>query len=125
MLTGELPFRGAFHEVMKQLLTQEPRPPSLLRPEIPPAISAMCVTALAKDPAARFVSMTAFADALQAAPTGPVPMSSGRGATRAWPRREVVIRRAAIEFPLEGPRDGRGRGRPLGVRRGGPGRAGG
>jgi hypothetical protein len=65
MLTGRLPFQGAVHEVMQQVLVRAPEPPSRFAPELSPGLEAICLKALAKDPAARFPSMSAFADALE------------------------------------------------------------
>jgi hypothetical protein len=65
MLTGRLPFQGAVHEVMQQVLVRAPEPPAHFVPELAPGLEAICLKALAKDPAARFPSMSAFADALE------------------------------------------------------------
>jgi hypothetical protein len=66
MLTGRLPFQGAPHELLRQVLTRDPEPPSRHRPRLDPRLEAICLKALAKEPAARFASMAAFAEALEA-----------------------------------------------------------
>lgn len=66
MLTGGIPFTGASAEILRQVLTRPPDPPSRRRPGLDPRLEAICLTALAKDPEARFPTMDAFADALEA-----------------------------------------------------------
>lgn len=64
LLTGQRPFAGTATEVIGQILHVEPDPPSKFRPEIDPRLEVICLTAMAKDPAARFASMAAFATAV-------------------------------------------------------------
>jgi hypothetical protein len=71
MLTGRIPFEGLTHEVWRQALTCEPERPSRIRPELDPRLDAVCLAAMAKDPAQRFRSMDAFAEALESS-TSPV-----------------------------------------------------
>jgi serine/threonine protein kinase/tetratricopeptide (TPR) repeat protein len=65
MLTGRLPFEGSTASVLGQILTKEPPPPSSHRPGLDAALEAICLKAMAKDPAQRYASMTEFADALR------------------------------------------------------------
>ncbi len=65
MLTGRPPFLGHAHEILRQVLTRDPEPPSRLAPNLAPRLEAICLKALAKEPAARFASMEAFAVALE------------------------------------------------------------
>ncbi|HEX6108675.1 MAG TPA: serine/threonine-protein kinase, partial [Ktedonobacteraceae bacterium] len=59
MVTGVQPFRGTTPmEVLQQHLNATPTSPVLLNPNIPPALTMVIVTALAKDPNARFASAT-------------------------------------------------------------------
>ncbi len=53
-------------EVIGQILHVEPEPPSTHRPGLDPRLEAICLKAMAKDPAARFTSMRELADALLA-----------------------------------------------------------
>jgi hypothetical protein len=75
-LTGQLPFGRTLREVMQQLLTRELAPPSRLRPEVPPALDAICRKALARQPEARYASTGSLAADLRtvlltaASPTG-------------------------------------------------------
>ena len=74
MLTGRVPFEGesAVTIALKQV-TEAPVPPSALNPAVPPALEAVVLRALEKDPAARFASADEFIAALQAAGQGIAP----------------------------------------------------
>jgi hypothetical protein len=65
MLTGRLPFSGTVNQVIALVQTQEPAPPSHLRPGLDPRLESVCLTAIAKDRSRRFSSMEVFADALE------------------------------------------------------------
>jgi hypothetical protein len=75
MLTGQLPFQGSMAAVLAQILTQEPRPPSALRPDLDPALEAICLKALAKKPTERHPSMGELAAELTAYLSGEVTVS--------------------------------------------------
>ncbi len=64
LLTGKHPFQGSLPQLLAQIVTQEPEPPSKLRPDLDPPLEAICLRALAKEPGDRYPSMQAFADAL-------------------------------------------------------------
>lgn len=64
LLTGRTPFQGTYGDVVVQILTQAPDPPSKYRPGLPAELEAVCLSALAKKPADRFASMQEFATAL-------------------------------------------------------------
>jgi hypothetical protein len=85
LLTGAPPFTGTATEVMGQILHVDPRPPSSRRPGVDPRLEAACLKAMARDPAARFTSMKAFAAALEAVLRGP----AGPGAAAETPRDEA------------------------------------
>jgi hypothetical protein len=55
---------------MFQHMTVQPQPPSLFNPNLSPAIDAVILQALAKDPQRRFPSVAAFAQAFQQAMQG-------------------------------------------------------
>jgi peptide/nickel transport system substrate-binding protein len=66
-LCGERPFEGSVSELIAQQLSM---PPPLLRerlPDIPPEVEQVVLRVLAKDPKARFASVTDFAEALEQA----------------------------------------------------------
>ncbi|MFO0954799.1 MAG: bifunctional serine/threonine-protein kinase/formylglycine-generating enzyme family protein [Isosphaeraceae bacterium] len=66
MLTGRRPFNGPVTMLFAQIVHDPPEPPSKFRPDLPPALEAACLKALAKNPADRFGSMAEFASALEA-----------------------------------------------------------
>jgi tetratricopeptide (TPR) repeat protein len=63
-LTGSPPFAGPAMELLRQKLTDDPPPPSRLNPHIGGQLDAVCLNALARDPAHRFANMRAFAAAM-------------------------------------------------------------
>jgi serine/threonine-protein kinase len=66
LLTGECPFPGKTRaEVVLQIQTIEPVRPRQLRPELDPALEAICLKCLEKDPARRYASADALADDLR------------------------------------------------------------
>jgi serine/threonine-protein kinase len=70
MLVGEVPFSDpSTPAVLVKQLTEVPERPSLRRPDlaISPALEAVALRCLEKDPSARFQSAEAFADAIAAA----------------------------------------------------------
>jgi eukaryotic-like serine/threonine-protein kinase len=71
-LTGRVPFEGdsAVAVALKQV-SEAPRRPSAINPNIPPALDAVVMRALAKDPEARFTDADAFLRALDAAERAP------------------------------------------------------
>jgi serine/threonine protein kinase len=75
--TGSVPFGGESSvQILSQQIAATPVAPSRLAPEreIPPALEAAILRALAKEPAARFATMTELVAALQAvAATLPAP----------------------------------------------------
>jgi tRNA A-37 threonylcarbamoyl transferase component Bud32 len=68
MLTGRAPFRGeGALAVVAQHVNQPPPPPRLFAPQLPAAVEAALLRALAKDPAERYQSAREMAEALAAA----------------------------------------------------------
>jgi len=64
LLTGRVPFSGDLFALMSQITLDPPTPPSRKQPGIDARLDAICLKALEKKPADRFLSMQAFADAL-------------------------------------------------------------
>jgi len=99
-LTGRLPLIGDnYHALLQQILRVEPIPPSSLVPGLPPALDAVVLRGLAKDPAARFSSAAEMLAALApfGARTGDVAaMLATQPETRPRPQ-------AAIEAPRSVP----------------------
>ncbi|HJT76136.1 MAG TPA: serine/threonine-protein kinase, partial [Gemmataceae bacterium] len=83
LLTGTRPFTGTATEVIGQILHVDPEPPSKRRPGIDPRLEAVCVKAMAKDPAARFTTMREFASAIDAILRAPAPTAPAAETTRA------------------------------------------
>jgi predicted Ser/Thr protein kinase len=64
LLTGRLPFEGAVAEVLAQIVTQPPEPPSKHRPSLDRRLQAICLKALSKLPADRHATMRDLGAAL-------------------------------------------------------------
>jgi uncharacterized protein (TIGR03067 family) len=72
LLSGARPFEGTATEVIGKILLVDPEPPSRRRAGVDPRLEAVCMKALAKDPAKRFTTMREFAAAIDAALRPPV-----------------------------------------------------
>jgi beta-lactam-binding protein with PASTA domain/predicted Ser/Thr protein kinase len=81
-LTGQVPFEGdsAVAVALKQV-SQTPQRPSAINPAVSPALDAVVMRALAKDPEQRFADAEAFLVALDAAERDPASAPSGSTAT--------------------------------------------
>jgi serine/threonine protein kinase len=105
LLTGTTPFEsGSSEEILRRQLEDAVVPPSLrcVEQAISPAIEAVVMRALAKDPAARFATAASFADTLRIASppqiirprsatgTPPNALSTARR-TGDWNAREIAI----------------------------------
>jgi hypothetical protein len=64
LLTGSVPFHGDMMALAMQISADSPAPPSRRKPGLDPELDAVVLKALEKDPARRWPSMMAFADAL-------------------------------------------------------------
>jgi hypothetical protein len=64
LLTGRLPFEGSMAEVLGQILTRPPEPPSRHRPDLDPRLEAVCLKALSKEVTDRYASMRDLGAAL-------------------------------------------------------------
>src|SRR6266566_9839617 len=66
MLTGRPPFRAeTAAETQRQLITEEPVPPSRLNANVPSDLETICLKCLSKDPARRYATAAALAEDLQ------------------------------------------------------------
>ncbi len=96
LATGKTPFAGMpITAMLVAHLTQEARPPHLVNPEVPEALSMAIMKAIAKKPEARFASCGDFAAALEQAV-----------------QRPALQKRASSELPSAGPDGGGGRATP-------------
>jgi serine/threonine protein kinase len=74
LLARRLPFLGAPMEVISQLLLDPPPTPSKFRPDVDPALEAICLKALGKKPEDRHPSMGKMAAELLAYLKGELPL---------------------------------------------------
>jgi serine/threonine-protein kinase len=103
MLTGFIPFDGeGLMELLYAQVHREPSPPSVHDASLGPAVDAVMMRGLAKDPAARWESCTAFVDALAAALASPASVVAHNGvpATSATDKALVLGRAVAATVPL-------------------------
>ncbi len=70
LLAGRPPFHGGLTQMMYQHLSVQPQPLSAYNPHIPPDINEVILCALAKKPENRFLSISAFGQALSQAVQG-------------------------------------------------------
>ncbi|QDF00003.1 MULTISPECIES: serine/threonine-protein kinase [Myxococcus] len=65
-LCGRRPFTGlSADEVLGRIAEGRPKPPTAFDPSVPTALELVCLTALAREPAARFDSLEAFIAAIE------------------------------------------------------------
>ncbi len=64
LIAGRLPFQGPILSILSRIQTEAPPPPSRFRPDITSELEAICLKAMARDPAGRFESMAALATVL-------------------------------------------------------------
>ena len=82
MLTGVIPFDGeGLMEILYAQVHREPPPPSARNSALGPHVDDVILRGLAKDPALRWESCTAFVDALAAAVDGKKPANLGAART--------------------------------------------
>lgn len=78
LLSGRTPFAGGFVELAQAHARENPPALRALNPAVPASVEAVIVRALAKQPADRYPSVAAFAEALRAAFLGASTMLDAR-----------------------------------------------
>jgi serine/threonine-protein kinase len=93
-LTGEVPFRGLPHLVLRQVIQEEPRPPRRLNDAVPRDLETVCLKAMAKEPGRRYATAGDFAADLRRFVNGELvrarPVGRLERAWR-WCRRNPII----------------------------------
>jgi serine/threonine-protein kinase len=90
LLTGKTPFDGETPvEIAMKHLSNAPKPPSKLRPEIPPALDKVVLRALAKNPDERYQSPDEMEADLERVARG-APVSAATAATQVIPAAPAV-----------------------------------
>jgi hypothetical protein len=64
LLSGRLPFVGPPHAVLAQVTGEDPPPPGRINPAVPRDLEAVCLKAMAKEPARRYAAAGDLADDL-------------------------------------------------------------
>ncbi|MEL6106769.1 MAG: serine/threonine-protein kinase, partial [Planctomycetota bacterium] len=100
LLTGELPFTGSVGEVLGKIQHVNPKLPSSINPEVDSRLEAICMHAMAKEPAKRFQSMEDFATELKRweESISPTHEPSGAPETRSSFKRWLVVGAAAASI---------------------------
>jgi len=92
-LTGRVPFDGdSTVAVALKQVSEQPKPPSQLKPSIPRALDGVVLKALAKDPAERYATAAEFSRALDAAEADPAAQT---GSTSMQPAAAAALGAAA------------------------------
>ncbi len=105
LLTGRVPFDGdSAVTIALKHVAETPVPPSRIDPRVPPALDAVVLRALAKDPEERFADADAFIAALEAARAGAAappqgPATSAFGAVSAAAAPPLAADPAAPDRP--------------------------
>ena len=104
MLTGRLPFEAENAiEVARKHISEPPPPPAERRRDVPPALAAVAMAALAKDPAARPADGSALVEALRTGETtisGAPTLIAGTEPTAVIPPRRPRVRRPRATLPV-------------------------
>lgn len=65
LLTGERPFRGSTHLLLKAIQQTEPSPPSKINRQLPRDLETICLKAMSKEPHRRYATALELAEDLQ------------------------------------------------------------
>jgi WD40 repeat protein len=106
LLTGQPPYPGTdTAEVLRQVRAGQPPRPSAVIPTVPPALEAVCVKAMARDPSERYPSAAALAGEVQHwladEPVEAYPEPAG-ARLRRWGRRHPALAAGTAALLLTG-----------------------
>jgi predicted Ser/Thr protein kinase len=94
LVTGRQPFVGTnYGELFAAIVNTEPTPPTALRPDLPPALEAIVLRCLRKEPEERYASAAALREDLERFLAGARTSAATRGAVRGLTR---TARRAVM-----------------------------
>lgn len=65
MIAGERPFQGETEVVLHKVLTEAPKPPRRINPNIPLDLETICLKAISKEPGRRYATAGEFAEDLR------------------------------------------------------------
>src|SRR5260370_22421418 len=100
MLTGVIPFDGeGLMELLYAQVHREPLPPSAHNTSLSPEVDAVLIRGLAKDPAARWESCTAFVEALATALASPATAKIPKIAPATAVADKTVVLRPTVPLP--------------------------
>jgi hypothetical protein len=94
MVTGRLPFEGSMLEVLHRIVYEAPPPPTQFRPELDPALEAVILKALRKEPGDRYQTAAEFGTALAPFAPGVVIIQAPTVAVRPGDFPSSVVRRS-------------------------------
>ena len=100
ILTGQPPFSGSdTAEVLKNVCEKEPTPPRSLSADVPPTLEAVCLRALAKNPADRYPSAGELSEAGPAV-AGRAAKAGGGGICDSEHRFRMMIEKIPTMFAI-------------------------
>jgi len=103
MLTGSVPFRGATPvAILYRHVREDPAPPRLLNPDVPPALEAVCLKALAKRPEDRYQTAVEMRGDLQRARAGGRVQAGRAGAPPATAAMATTVLPPLAGYPAAG-----------------------
>jgi tRNA A-37 threonylcarbamoyl transferase component Bud32 len=103
MLTGSVPFRGATPvAILYRHVREDPAPPRLLNPDVPPALEAVCLKALAKRPEDRYQTAVELRGDLQRARAGGRVQAGPAGAPPATAAMATTVLPPLAGYPAAG-----------------------
>jgi WD40 repeat protein/serine/threonine protein kinase len=84
-LTGRPPFVGARHDILVQVMTEEPTPPSRIQRGVPRDLETVCLKCLAKEPVKRYGTAEELAEELRRVRASePIQARPASAAERVW-----------------------------------------